>query len=140
MKAAEQLRPMEELFVEAYVGVARLNGTESARLAGYKGDDRTLGVTAHRLLRRAKVKRAIAARLAKVKRMLSADEVLQEIASIALSLDAADRDRLKALELLGRHYKLFTDRTEHAIAEGVEVSPAVTALVGKLLRFRPKAA
>src|SRR5690606_32972004 len=44
------LTEREHRFVRAYVGEAAGNGTEAARLAGYQGSNKALGVTAVRLL------------------------------------------------------------------------------------------
>lgn len=51
--AREGLTEKQRRFVEAYAETA--NATESARRAGYKGDDNTLAVTGARLLRNTKV-------------------------------------------------------------------------------------
>lgn len=50
------------------------NGTKAARLAGYKGNDNVLAVTAHRLLRKPNVREAIEERLSTL--VMTTDEVL----------------------------------------------------------------
>lgn len=60
-----------------------LNGTEAARLAGYKGDDRTLAVIAHENLRKHKL-RAFIDELLKQKTM-SPDEVIARLSAQAES-------------------------------------------------------
>ncbi len=43
---------------------------------------------------------------------LSSDKVLLELSTIALSKDEATRDRLTALQLLGKFHRLFTDNLD----------------------------
>src|SRR5215467_3865883 len=49
----------EQLFRDYYVGEARGNGTLAARLAGYSGNANALGVMAHQLLRKPKMRQSI---------------------------------------------------------------------------------
>lgn len=56
----DDLSEREHRFAVAYVGEAHGNGTEAARVAGYKGSERTLATQASRLLGRDRVKQAIA--------------------------------------------------------------------------------
>jgi phage terminase small subunit len=77
MGAERPLTAKQQLFIEAYLGAARGNATEAARLAGYEGDGDALGVTGHRLLSNARIAEAVAARLKRAKRCLQADEVLE---------------------------------------------------------------
>jgi phage terminase small subunit len=51
-----------QAFIEQYF-ICHFNGTKAAKAAGYEGDDATLAVTASRLLRNAKVRTAIDARM-----------------------------------------------------------------------------
>ncbi len=59
------------------------NGTAAARRAGYRGNSNTLGVTAHRLLRNAKILEVLRRRLAEL--TMEADEVLARLADQARS-------------------------------------------------------
>lgn len=70
---ADELDPRWELFVEQYF-ICELNGTMAAKAAGYSGDTNSLAVQASRLLRNAKVRARINARLDEFH--LGADEVL----------------------------------------------------------------
>jgi hypothetical protein len=56
--SVDKLTPKQRKFVEAFTG----NATEAARIAGYQGDDNTLGVTGYDLLRNPKIFQAIADR------------------------------------------------------------------------------
>ena len=81
-------------FCQAYIGEANGNGTEAARIAGYDGDDPSLGQIAYENLRKLEVTSAIAAmrQVAEIKaevKILSATETLAGITDIANS-DIAD--------------------------------------------------
>lgn len=66
-------------FVSEYL--SSFNATRAAERAGYKGDENTLAVTGHRLLRNNKVAAAIRTRLNE--KAMSADEVLMRLGSQA---------------------------------------------------------
>jgi phage terminase small subunit len=195
--AGRGLTPKQQLFVEAYLGRAKANGTEAARLAGYRGSDASLAQIAHENLRKLEIAKRVAARLEEVKAAMAAEEVLATITDHArgtmddffdiveveskvkakvkkdparcddvdspadeyeeipppirrnypvLNLQKAkDRGKLhlvrkisfnqfgptlelyssqSALELLGRHHKLFTDKVE------IDGPDALAALIG----------
>lgn len=62
-------------FIDYYL--ITLNGVESARRAGYKGDYSTLGVVAHENLKKPKIRREIERRLSGL--AMSADETLHRL-------------------------------------------------------------
>lgn len=116
-----------DLFVEEYL--VDLNATQAAIRAGYS--ERSAEVTGHRLLRDAKVAAAIAeAQKARSERTeITADWVLKNLKTVAERCMQAepvlDRDGKetgeftfnasganRSLELIGKHLKMFTDRTE----------------------------
>ncbi len=105
----------QQLFVEAYIGPARGNGKEAARLAGYAGNDATLAQVAAENLRRPQILTLINARVEQA--AMTADEILTELADIArLPCPGPDAShKMKALELLGKHYGLFSDKREHTV-------------------------
>lgn len=125
--AYEDLTTKQQLFVEAYLQTA--NATESARRAGYKGSDETLAVVGAENLRKPKIAAYTQKRIEAA--VMSADKVLEELSDIATSdwrdhmIEKRDRngevysatfklnDKLKALELVGKYHKIFTDRVEH---------------------------
>jgi len=172
-------------FVTEYL--ADFNATRAAERAGYKGDENTLAVTGHRLLRIDKIADAISKRLSE--KAMGADEVLMRLAQHARSdlgpwlsddgaIDIAAmkeagtthlirkvkrtersgeskdggfwsqvtgevelHDAQAALVQLGKHHKLFVDRTEHTGKDGgpIEVDDSYTdaeraARILKLLR------
>lgn len=125
----EKLTLKQKLFVEHYL-VTR-NGTEAARLAGYAGNDVTLGAVAYENLNKPLIKSAIERRLKST--VMSANQVLEKLTEIA-SADWRDfvqvkyngegeiisailplKDQLKALELLGKYHALYTEK--HVITE-----------------------
>ncbi len=104
----------ERRFVEAFMGAAQGNATEAARRAGY--GRKSAHVTASRLLKKAKIRHAIEARV-KADPAVAAREELQRfftaiIRGCGTYVLLRMRDRLKAAELLGRSHKMFTDRHE----------------------------
>jgi hypothetical protein len=105
----------QKLFVEAYIGPARGNGKEAARRAGYAGNDATLAQVATENLKRPQILALINSRVEEV--AMTADEILTELADIArLPCPGPDAShKLKALELLGKHYGLFSDKREHTV-------------------------
>lgn len=78
-----RLKQREKAFALAYLGPAKLNGIEAARLSGYRGTDPSLSARASRLLARAPVQRFVGQALAK--RALSKMEILGELSEIAVA-------------------------------------------------------
>lgn len=81
----KKLTLKEQRFVDAYLGVARGNGTEAAALAGYGRTRISSRQLATRLLRKVHVQQAIATRTnrAQVRSILTADERDQLLSTIA---------------------------------------------------------
>ena len=110
-------------FVEHYLSC--WNATEAARRAGYS--ERWLHTNASKLLQDTRIQELIKERLTDV--TMSADEVLQRLAQKARG---DDRDTLKALELVGKHHKLFTER--HEVEATHTVSDDVLDAIGGALK------
>lgn len=106
------LTPRQRKFAEAYAG----NGTEAARLAGYKGNDQVLATQAGRLLRNAEVAAEIKARENKtVRQLIASREDRQAFWSKVMRAEELDMSaRLKASELLGRSEADFTEKLQHS--------------------------
>lgn len=135
------LTPKQSLFVAEYL--VDLNATKAAIRAGYAV--KRADAMGHENLRKPEISKAIEAamneRAKRIKR--TADDVLADI--LAVKNDAvqivSDRDgnqvmadrvaALKALELEGKHYKMFTDKVEATVTSNnysFEVKRAGTEL------------
>ena len=97
-------------FIEAYTG----NGADAARLAGYKGDDKTLASVAYKLLTNTDIKRAIQERVAKqTDSLIATKEERQRFWTEFMRSPALEpKDRMKASELLGRSQADFMEKVE----------------------------
>ena len=118
-----KLKPKEFTFAEEWLKT--MNATQSAIKAGYS--ERTAYSAGNRLLKKVEVKQYIDERLAEMQESSIADtnEVMQFLSSTMrgdildqFGLDPALNDRLKAAELLGKRYKMFTDKQEISGADG----------------------
>lgn len=97
----------QQLFIEAYL--ANPNATEAAKRAGYS--EKTAYSQGQRLLKNVEVQKAVGKRVQTA--AMTADEVLAELANIAKGHYSTYKgDKVKSLELLGKHHKLFTDKVE----------------------------
>jgi hypothetical protein len=77
-----ELGPKQQRFVDAYLGEAKGNATEAARLAGYKETRReSLAQQGSRLYRNVEIQAAIRARVSEL--AMTAEEVLAGLAEIA---------------------------------------------------------
>lgn len=117
-----KLTPKQEAFVREYL--IDLNATQAAIRAGYS--PKTAQEQSSRLLSKAMVVKAVQAGMDKRadKLSLTAEDVLRDINLVKEDAMRQNLDRdgnmnmanhaaaLKALELQGRHLKLFTDRVE----------------------------
>lgn len=122
MAKANRLTGKQELWLRFYLGDACLNATEAARLAGYKDANQSGLTNRTNVVLRARIDEELK------QRALSGPEVLEHIADVATAdwkhflIIKRDKDgeivdvrmdlnaKMKALELLGKHHQLFTDR------------------------------
>lgn len=127
----DALTPKQQLFAQEYL--VDLNACAAYKRAGYIATGKSLEANASRLLGKDKVaayvRELMAERESKVKR--NAESVLLDI--LAVKQDAVqivtDKDgnrvmadraaALKALELEGRHYKMFTDKVDTNHSGGI---------------------
>jgi phage terminase small subunit len=128
------LKAKREAFVLAYIGEARFNASEAARIAGYAVE--SAGVEGCRLLKNARVRARIDEHLEAM--ALGAKEVLAELTDVATAewrdfVEVLLRDddgkpiktrmdlsaKIKSLELLGKHHQLFSDNLN--INGGIEI-------------------
>lgn len=68
-------------WADAYLGEAKFNKTEAARIAGYRGDDKSLANIGYQNYRKLEIKEYIEKRLSES--VMSADEALQHLSDIA---------------------------------------------------------
>lgn len=107
------LRDKQLRFIEEYC--IDLNATQAAIRSGYSKQ------TAYKIgvenLSKPQIKNEIDKRLKEksIQNNINADMVLNEIRAIAFNQSNKTNDRLKALELLGKYLKLFTDKVETKI-------------------------
>jgi len=120
-------------------------GTRAAKLAGYAGNDRTLTSVATENLRKPLIRDALEEVYRS--RMMSSSHVLAELSDIATAPwrdfvevktnDQGDTvhaqlrlaDKIRALELTGKYFKLFTERTETETT----LTPQSAAMVAQVL-------
>ena len=116
-EAKENLTDQQIAFCEYYV--ASMNATQAAIDAQYS--EKTARQQGSRLLTNVNIKIYIDALLQELedKRIAKADEVLTFLTAAmrgevkdSFDLDPSLQDRMKAAELLGKRYKLFTDKHE----------------------------
>ena len=128
-----KLKPKELIFAEEWLKTT--NATQSAIKAGYS--ERTAYSAGSRLLKKVNVKQYIDERLAEMKEnsIADTDEVMQFLSSTMrgdipdqFGLDPALNDRLKAAELIGKRYKLFTDKQEISGTDGEPIKVVFTGM------------
>lgn len=108
------MTPKQQQFVKEYL--IDLNATQAAIRAGYS--EATAYSIGQRLLKDVEVSSAIQTEMGKraERTLLTADEVLKRLDRIAQAAEQ-DNDRgaaIKANELLGKYFKLFTDKVEQS--------------------------
>ena len=119
-----RLTQKQRLFVEAYVGEARGNATEAARLAGYKGRDTTLAQVGAENLRKPYIASAIEKRAEEMREAsgaLTPEEIHELWGDIARDTQQSTKDRLKASELAAKSQGMFLERLEVDVSGQVDV-------------------
>lgn len=126
-KDSAALAPKQQRFVEEYA--VDLNGKQAAIRAGYSAH--TAEVQASQLLGKLKVKAAIDLLLAERRTATrkTADDILRELESIGFGAREKASDRNRALELLGKHHKLFTE--QHVVSGVVTLEHLVARESGE---------
>ena len=135
----DKLTTKQRLFVEAYL--ANPNATEAARRAGYS--EKTAYSQGQRLLKNVEIRRLVESRIEEAG--MTADEVLRELSDIGRApwneffeykISEDDKfvqmrltDKLKALELLGKYRKLFTDKSEVSGPDGKPIETTNTVKI-----------
>lgn len=119
----KKLTAKQSTFIDAYLGEAKMNAAQAARIAGYKHPE-TQGAENLRKLRpyidevmNKRHSNAIATQ-EEIQQFFTAvvrGEVKEEVVSsngLVLEVPASTKDRLKAAECMGRAYGMFTERKE----------------------------
>ncbi len=119
-----KLTTKQRLFVEHYLGRANANATEAARLTGYKGSDKTLSVVGAENLAKPCIAELVEERIAIVG--MSVNEIISELFEIAKTkLGTTEHikatDKIKALELLGKRFAMWTENHKHEGALKIEI-------------------
>lgn len=111
------LTEKQERFVTEYL--VDLNAAAAARRAGYS--DNSASEQGYQLLQKTSVRQAVqdAMHERELRTQVTQDKVVQELSAIAFrdASDGSDTElrycnKLRALELLGKHLGMFTDRVE----------------------------
>ncbi len=132
--AAPALTARQERFVRALAAgqgpqAAYAAAYDTARLRPETVEARALALAEEERVR-ARLEALRAPRPAPRRSVASAQEVLEELTDIALGSGGAEsavRERLRALELLGRHHRLFLDRPAGGEAAPVQIVDDVEA-------------
>ncbi|MGE5327997.1 MAG: terminase small subunit [Deltaproteobacteria bacterium] len=115
----------QKAFADYYIETN--NAVESYRKTYKPKSDKTALGAANKLLKNAEIKLYIKERLASKdkERIASQDEVLERLTAIMrgevtdqLGLETPVKEMVKAAELLGKRYKIFTDKVEHTGKDG----------------------
>lgn len=115
--AVKKLPVKQRIFIREYL--KDKNATRAYIAAGYEGKGAAQSASA--LLTNPKIKEAVAKGIARleVKIEYTAERTLSRIAEIAYTKSYAKHtDILKACELLGRHFKMFTDQLDLGNKDG----------------------
>lgn len=119
----KKLTAKQSTFIDAYLGEAKMNATQAARIAGYKHPE-AQGAENLRKLRpwidevMSKRHSDAIATQEEIQQFFTAvvrGEVKEEVVSNngkILEVPASTKDRLKAAECMGRAYGMFTERKE----------------------------
>ena len=131
------LKEGHQRFVDAFL--VEPSATAAYRAAGFKGRGNAAQAAAYKILHRTDVQATIkAAQAARAERALVTQErVLEELSKIALApsrSELTNRDRLRALHLLGQHYGLFTQRIDVSASGHLDVGSMTDGQIRARLR------
>jgi phage terminase small subunit len=131
------LTPKQERFVAEYV---KTSDASRAYRTAYNTNTTThaVHVAASKLMKNKLIKARLARLAQKVetRSILTAQQILEELTKLGTQKTLQARDKLKALELLGKYRKLFTERVEVKGADGTALVIASLSEKLKLARQR----
>lgn len=120
MGKVKGLTHKQKTFIEHYL--IHLNAKEAARQAGYS--ERSCEQQGSKLMANPAI-RAIVDEELRYRReanRATAEKVIDELSDLAFhDPDIGKRDKLKALELLGKHFAIFTERIEQANEQQIKI-------------------
>lgn len=112
-----KLNARQKAFADNYIATSNMR--ESYKRAGYDAsNDNSASVNATRLMKNENVLNYIAMKTEAVRKLsddkliLEQQHVLQKLTEIAL-FGETEGGRIRALELIGKKYAMFTDKVEH---------------------------
>lgn len=110
------------------MGPAAGNGTEAARIAGYKGNSGVLAVQSTRLLSKANVAAALTERREVLTSQSIADakERREVLSTILRSATENANDRIRAIDVANKMDGVYVEKHEHG---GVGGAPLVTRVI-----------
>ena len=129
MSAYDDLTPKQRAFVNAYLKTG--NATESARQAGYVGNDVTMGAVGAENLKKPPIQAALRERgeTANRAKIADANEVLELLTGVARDEDTHPVARVRAMELLGKRYALWIEKHQVEHSGGIaQVPPRAQSL------------
>lgn len=133
------LNPKQKRFADEYL--IDLNATQAAIRAGYA--EKTAYSQGQRLLKHVEISEYITEQLEKIhsEKTADAEEVMEYLTSVMRGehkeevlrlvgdgyqeiskMDVSAKERLKAAELIGRRYALFTDKTDVSVSKPIVIS------------------
>jgi phage terminase small subunit len=118
-----KLTPKQQAFVDFYIQT--MNATQSYKMAGYEyKNDNVAGVSAHKLLKDAKIQQAIEERMQQMQsdRIASAEEVLGFLTTTMRNPKVRPQDRINSAELLGKRYSLWIDKVDVDANVDIEIN------------------
>lgn len=131
-KTSENLSAKEAIFVNEFL--IDKNASRAARAAGYA--ERSSAKTGWEMLQKPRIQDAIKAAMDEQSKrtLIAADQILKDIERIAAKAEGEGEYNaaLKGKELLGKHYKLFTEKHEHGGIGGGSIVMQVTTTDEKL--------
>jgi len=101
-KPHRRLSLKQSMFISAYLGEANGNATEAAKLAGYTGNRNTLKAMGQENLTKPYIKAEIDREVRGRKCMMSKADRIELLSQFAEDPTLDVKDRMKAMELLGR--------------------------------------
>ena len=111
-KQMKRLTLKQKRFVVAYMGEAKGNATQAARIAGYSGKDNVLGAIGLENLKKPLISKEIADFVKSDPRIASRQDVLLYWTELLEDESAESTHRLRASENLARCYAMFIIRTK----------------------------